>query len=162
MISEDIHNIAVLVLYSDHISYISKIKDFNTHIDYYVELSKRDLQFRSILESYDIDAFLENPALVYSTINVDLAKQGICLINSMVPQVVMPTNLFFANMCEHPSDFQKQFLQDYIHSDLTFYDFGVYSSVSGKMESIMSEQDFIEGNAYLLQKYIAENRKISK
>ena len=45
----------------------------------------------------------------------------------MAPQIDMPTNVFFANMCEIPSDFQRDVLKKYQTSDIEFFDFGVYN-----------------------------------
>lgn len=95
MIPQDIHHVAVMIIYQNELSYIEKIKGFNYHIEYYKELAKKDQRLNQILSKYDLQKILENPSLTYSTVNKDLYRQGISLVLSMAPQIDMPTNLFF-------------------------------------------------------------------
>lgn len=160
MIPQDIHHVAVMIIYQNELSYIEKIKGFNYHIEYYKELAKKDPKLKQILSNYDLQKILENPSLTYSTINKDLCKQGISLILSMAPQIAMPTNIFFANMCEMPTDFQKDILKNYQSSDIEFFDFGVYNESTDSLESIMEEEDYQKPNAYLIERYLVKKRKL--
>lgn len=160
MIPQDIHHVAVMIIYQNELSHIEKIKGFNYHIEYYKELAKKDQRLNQILSKYDLQKILENPSLTYSTINKDLYRQGISLVLSMAPQIDMPTNVFFANMCEIPSDFQRDILKKYQTSDIEFFDFGVYNESTDSLESIMDESDYQKPNAYLIERYLVKKRKL--
>ena len=57
----NIFETAILILYEDKINMINKIDGLNYHINYFLKMSKKDKQLKSILKNYDVK---ENPSEV--------------------------------------------------------------------------------------------------
>ena len=106
----DLGKVAILCIHKNQVSSIEKIEGFNHHIQYYIELSKRDAIIQEVLSHYNVPYLIENPTEVQRTIHTELvsAEFNACLILSVAPQITMPTTIFFAIMPEQINDFQKK------------------------------------------------------
>lgn len=142
---------AILILYEDKINIINKIDDLNYHINYFLKMSKKDKQLKSILKNYDVTYLKENPSEVLNTIIRSLNKEGAAVLFSMTPQTTMPTNAFTLCLPEKLNDYQIKVLNSISSEEIEFFDIAV---LNNEYDSILSDNDFGRTNGYVLDEYL--------
>ena len=147
----NIFETAILILYEDKINMINKIDGLNYHINYFLKMSKKDKQLKSILKNYDVTYLKENPSEVLNTIIRSLNKEGAAVLFSMAPQTTMPTNAFTLCLPEKLNDYQIEVLNNISNEEIEFFDIAVLNNEYG---SILSDNDFGRPNGYVLDEYL--------
>lgn len=142
---------AILILYEDKINIINKIDGLNYHINYFLKMSKKDKQLKSILKNYDVTYLKENPSEVLNTIIRSLNKEGAAVLFSMTPQTAMPTNAFTLCLPEKLNDYQIKVLNSISSEEIEFFDIAV---LNNEYDSILSDNDFGRTNGYVLDEYL--------
>lgn len=142
---------AILILYEDKINIINKIDGLNYHINYFLKMSKKDKQLKSILKNYDVTYLKENPSEVLNTIIRSLNKEGAAVLFSMAPQTTMPTNAFTLCLPEKLNDYQIKVLNSISSEEIEFFDIAV---LNNEYDSILSDNDFGRTNGYVLDEYL--------
>ena len=142
---------AILILYEDKINIINKIDGLNYHINYFLKMSKKDKQLKSILKNYDVKYLKENPSEVLNTIIRSLNKEGAAVLFSMAPQTTMPTNAFKLCLPEKLNDYQIKVLNSISSEEIEFFDIAV---LNNEYDSILSDNDFGRTNGYVLDEYL--------
>lgn len=142
---------AILILYEDKINIINKIDGLNYHINYFLKMSKKDKQLKSILKNYDVTYLKENPSEVLNTIIRSLNKEGAAVLFSMTPQTTMPTNAFTLCLPEKLNDYQIKVLNSISSEEIEFFDIAV---LNNEYDSILSDNDFGRTNGYVLDEYL--------
>lgn len=147
----NIFETAILILYEDKINIINKIDGLNYHINYFLKMSKKDKQLKSILKNYDVTYLKENPSEVLNTIIRSLNKEGAAVLFSMTPQTTMPTNAFTLCLPEKLNDYQIKVLNSISSEEIEFFDIAV---LNNEYDSILSDNDFGRTNGYVLDEYL--------
>ena len=147
----NIFETAILILYEDKINIINKIDGINYHINYFLKMSKKDKQLKSILKNYDVTYLKENPSEVLNTIIRSLNKEGAAVLFSMTPQTTMPTNAFTLCLPEKLNDYQIKVLNSISSEEIEFFDIAV---LNNEYDSILSDNDFGRTNGYVLDEYL--------
>lgn len=147
----NIFETAILILYEDKINIINKIDGLNYHINYFLKMSKKDKQLKSILKNYDVTYLKENPSEVLNTIIRSLNKEGAAVLFSMAPQTTMPTNAFTLCLPEKLNDYQIKVLNSISSEEIEFFDIAV---LNNEYDSILSDNDFGRTNGYVLDEYL--------
>ena len=142
---------AILILYEDKINIINKIDGLNYHINYFLKMSKKDKQLKSILKNYDVTYLKENPSEVLNTIIRSLNKEGAAVLFSMAPQTTMPTNAFTLCLPEKLNDYQIKVLNSISSEEIEFFDIAV---LNNEYDSILSDNDIGRTNGYVLDEYL--------
>ena len=142
---------AILILYEDKINIINKIDGLNYHINYFLKMSKKDKQLKSILKNYDVTYLKENPSEVLNTIIRSINKEGAAVLFSMAPQTTMPTNAFTLCLPEKLNDYQIKVLNSISSEEIEFFDIAV---LNNEYDSILSDNDFGRTNGYVLDEYL--------
>ena len=142
---------AILILYEDKINIINKIDGLNYHINYFLKMSKKDKQLKSILKNYDVTYLKENPSEVLNTIIRSLNKEGAAVLFSMAPQTTMPNNAFTLCLPEKLNDYQIKVLNSISSEEIEFFDIAV---LNNEYDSILSDNDFGRTNGYVLDEYL--------
>ena len=142
---------AILILYEDKINIINKIDGLNYHINYFLKMSKKDKQLKSILKNYDVTYLKENPSEVLNTIIRSLNKEGAAVLFSMTPQTTMPTNAFTLCLPEKLNDYQIKVLNSISSEEIEFFDIAV---LNNEYDSILSDNYFGRTNGYVLDEYL--------
>ncbi len=151
----NLSTIAIYCVHKDKVTYIPKKKGFNYHIEYYLELSKKDEQIKEVIGMFDVKTLMDNPVETQNTINKELVShKNTCLILSMVPQIPTPTSLFIAFMPEKINDFQKEELTKFFSLPYEFFEFGIYHTSSEEFESILNPEDYNKANFYIIKQYL--------
>ena len=144
---------ALVILYPNKISSIKKKPNRNYHIEYYLDLAKRDKKMKAILSKLDIQKIAENPSSIIFLHKV-LNKLGIGVVLNVAPQTIEPTACFIACMPNHFTDFQREELEKYSKTDFQFLDFGIYNPQTDDYDSLIKPEDLLCSNAYLITEYI--------
>lgn len=147
----NIFEAAILILYEDKINMINKIDGLNYHINYFLKMSKKDKQLKSILKNYDVTYLKENPSEVLNTIIRSLNKEGAAVLFSMAPQTTMPTNAFTLCLPKKLNDYQIEVLNNISNEEIEFFDIAV---LNNEYDSILSDNDFGRPNGYVLDEYL--------
>lgn len=147
----NIFETAILILYEDKINMINKIDGLNYHINYFLKMSKKDKQLKSILKNYDVTYLKENPSEVLNTIIRSLNKEGAAVLFSMAPQTTMPTNAFTLCLPKKLNDYQIEVLNNISNEEIEFFDIAV---LNNEYDSILSDNDFGRPNGYVLDEYL--------
>lgn len=147
----NIFETAILILYEDKINIINKIDGLNYHINYFLKMSKKDKQLKSILKNYDVTYLKENPSEVLNTIIRSLNKERAAVLFSMTPQTTMPTNAFTLCLPEKLNDYQIKVLNSISSEEIEFFDIAV---LNNEYDSILSDNDFGRTNGYVLDEYL--------
>ena len=142
---------AILILYEDKINIINKIDGLNYHINYFLKMSKKDKQLKSILKNYDVTYLKENPSEVLNTIIRSLNKERAAVLFSMAPQTTIPTNAFTLCLPEKLNDYQIKVLNSISSEEIEFFDIAV---LNNEYDSILSDNDFGRTNGYVLDEYL--------
>ena len=151
----DLTKIAIFCIKKNAISYINKKKGMNYHINYYLELARKDEDIKRIISRYDERELLDFPSKTHEYINCLLVKEeNMCIILNMAPQTLMPTTTFTVLLPEETNSFQKKILNEWKGVDWVFLDLGVFDSKMNSFQSLMKEEDYFKPNAYLLNMYL--------
>ena len=149
----DFKRSALIILYPNKITSIQKRPNRSYHIEYYLDLAKRDKKMKAILSKLDIQKIVENPSSIIF-LHKMLNKLGIGVVCNMAPQMIEPTNCFTACMPDHFTGFQREELEKYSKTDLQFLDFGIYNAQTDDYNSLIKSEDILGANSYLITEYI--------